>query len=74
MVLELRDKLAAPAGATSAPQVPALSEIERDVLSALTNLGCARPAAEAALQKVRRTHPELTGFESLFRKSLEFVR
>ncbi len=74
MVLELRDKLAAPAGTSAAPQLPVMSDVERDVLSALTNLGCARPAAEAALQKVRKVHPEIAGFEELFRKALEFVR
>ena len=74
MVLELRDKLAAPTGATTAPHTPALNDIEHDVLSALANLGCAKPAAEAALQKVRKLHPEMKGFEALFRKALEFVR
>ena len=75
MVLELRDKLAAPvSGGPAAAHAPALSDVERDVLSALTNLGCARPAAEAALQKVRATRPELTAFEAMFRTALEMVR
>ena len=75
MVLELRDKLAAPQQErTAAEHVPALSDVERDVLSALTNLGCARPAAEAALRKVRATRPDLMAFESMFRTALEMVR
>ena len=75
MVLELRDKLAAPvAGGPGAAHVPALSDVERDVMSALVNLGCARPAAEAALKKVRSTRPELTAFEGMFRTALEMVR
>jgi Holliday junction resolvasome RuvABC DNA-binding subunit len=49
IVLELRDKLSAPVGETAAP-APSLSEIERDVLSALLNLGCAGPAAEQAVR------------------------
>ena len=74
MVLELRDKLAAPASGSPAESAPALSDVERDVLSALVNLGCARPAAEAALKKVRSTRPELTAFEGMFRTALEMVR
>jgi Holliday junction DNA helicase RuvA len=75
MVLELRDKLAAPSSeGPAAEHAPALSDVERDVLSALTNLGCAKPAAEAALKKVRATRPELTAFEVMFRTALEMVR
>ena len=48
MVLELRDKLPASAGAAS-PVVPPISAIEEDVLSALVNLGYQRAAAEKAL-------------------------
>jgi len=73
MVLELRDKLPAAAGAEASPAAPALSAIEDDVLSALLNLGCARPAAEAAVRKARGAGTPAE-FEPLFRKSLEFVR
>jgi holliday junction DNA helicase RuvA len=74
MVLELRDKLPAPAGEdTGAPAAPSLSALDEDVLSALLNLGCARPAAEAAVRKARAAGaPE--AFEPLFRKALELVR
>jgi Holliday junction DNA helicase RuvA len=72
IVLELRDKLPAPAGEEAAA-APALSRLDEDVLSALTNLGCTRPAAEAAVRKARAGgSPD--EFESLFRKALELVR
>jgi len=73
MVLELRDKLPAPAGEAAAPPAPSLSEIEQDVLSALLNLGCARPAAEQAVRKAK-TSGAAMDFEPLFRKALELVR
>ena len=73
MVLELRDKLAAPVGESAAARVPSLSEIEQDVLSALLNLGCARPAAEQAVRKAKAAG--VGGeFEPLFRRALELVR
>jgi len=74
MVLELRDKLPAPAG--EEPQTApaeALSPIDQDVLSALLNLGCARPQAEAAVRKAKATGLALE-FEPLFRRALELVR
>ncbi|MCC6262671.1 MAG: Holliday junction branch migration protein RuvA [Bryobacterales bacterium] len=76
IVLELKDKLqgfeaVAPAGA-AAPRTN-LSPVDEDVLSALVNLGCARPAAEAALLKAKGL-VEGAGFEALFRKALELVR
>jgi Holliday junction DNA helicase RuvA len=77
MVLELRDKLEGVAGgipaATEERASSAMTEIEQDVLSALINLGCNRPAAEAAIRKAKSggTAPE---FEPLFRRSLELVR
>lgn len=75
MVVELRDKLdllpgAAPKKAASSV---ALSALERDVLSALVNLGCLRNAAEAAILKLKAEGAP-QDFESLFRRSLELVR
>jgi len=75
IVLELREKLPPPAGAPEdlAPGAGALSALERDVLSALINLGCAAAAAEAAVRKARAAGvPE--EFEPLFRRALELVR
>ncbi len=67
MVLELRDKLddfgAAP---TAAPVTP----VEEDVLSALVNLGYARPAAERALAASRNGGKTPPAFETLFRDAL----
>ncbi|MBC7924788.1 MAG: Holliday junction branch migration protein RuvA [Bryobacteraceae bacterium] len=75
IVLELRDKLEGMGGVVtpSAPKAVVLSELETDVLSALINLGCQRPAAEVAIRKASTAGagPE---FETLFRKSLELVR
>jgi Holliday junction DNA helicase RuvA len=74
MVLELRDKLPAPAGEepeTSA--VSALSPVDQDVLSALLNLGCGRPQAEAAVRKAKAAGGPAE-FEPLFRRALELVR
>lgn len=77
MVLELRDKLPAVTGEELQPEAAgALSPVEQDVLSALLNLGCARPQAEAALKKVKAGAPAavLADFEPLFRRALELVR
>ena len=73
MVLELRDKLPVPAGEEQSVAGPALSRLDEDVFSALLNLGCSRPAAEAAVRKARAggTPDE---FEPLFRKALELAR
>ena len=75
MVLELRDKVDAVAGAGAKPLVSAapVSELEADIISALVNLGSPRPAAEAAVRKARTTVPG-EEFEPLFRRALELVR
>jgi Holliday junction DNA helicase RuvA len=73
MVLELRDKLPGPEGGDQTPAAPSLSALDEDVMSGLLNLGCARPAAEAAIRKARAAGvPD--EFEALFRKALELVR
>jgi Holliday junction DNA helicase RuvA len=74
MVLELRDKLPAVSGSEPDSAGPAtLSPVDQDVLSALLNLGCARPQAEAAVRKAKAAGG-LTEFEPLFRRALELVR
>jgi Holliday junction DNA helicase RuvA len=75
MVLELRDKLPAVSGAgpDSPPAPDSLSPLDQDVLSALLNLGCARPQAEAAVRKAKAGGGMLE-FEPLFRRALELVR
>jgi holliday junction DNA helicase RuvA len=78
MVLELKDKLeglggGVPGTGLAVRTEPALSGMEQDVLSALLNLGCQRPAAEAAVRKAKAAEPA-AGFEPMFRKALELVR
>ncbi|MFL6464923.1 MAG: Holliday junction branch migration protein RuvA [Bryobacteraceae bacterium] len=77
MVLELKDKLAGVEGSVPGDGAvaagPALSVLERDVLSALQNLGCSRPAAEEAVRKVKeRGAPE--EFEPFFRAAMGLMR
>jgi Holliday junction DNA helicase RuvA len=75
MVLELRDKLEmlAPAAGASAAPPSTLSALDQDVLSALVNLGCARPVAEAAVRKAK-SQGIAEGFEPLFRRAMELIR
>lgn len=76
IVLELKDKLVGvEAGPATAPAEagPAWTPLERDVLSALQNLGCSRPAAEEAVRKVKdRGAP--AEFEAFFRAAMAVVR
>ncbi|MGH9579963.1 MAG: Holliday junction branch migration protein RuvA [Terriglobales bacterium] len=67
LVLELRDKLEALAGAQ--PGAAASSPLEEDVLSALTNLGYGRPAAERALAAAAKNGANRS-FDALFREAL----
>ncbi len=64
MVLELRDKLPV---TTSVAIIPTLSAVEDDVLSALTNLGYQRAAAEKALEKVPKNSQS---FDVIVREAL----
>jgi Holliday junction DNA helicase RuvA len=68
MVLELRDKLPA-GGVRAVPAVPAMSATEEDVLSALTNLGYPRPAAEKAVAVAAKSG-QGTSFDAMFREAL----
>lgn len=77
IVLELKDKLAGVdvEGKSSAAVEagPPFDALDRDVLSALQNLGCSRQAAEEAVRKVKqRGAPE--SFEPFFREALAVVR
>lgn len=65
MVLELRDKLPAE-GKGEVAAAPTMSATEEDVLSALTNLGYQRAAAERALNSIARSG----SFEAMFRGAL----
>lgn len=68
MVLELRDKLPAE-GVAESPVTPAMSAVEEDVLSALTNLGYQRAAAERALASIEKNGKD-SSFEVMFRQTL----
>lgn len=72
MVLELRDKLPAIDGTEQVQAVPSLSATQEDVLSALTNLGFQRAAAEKALaQTAKKGNGE--SFDALFRGALGLI-
>jgi Holliday junction DNA helicase RuvA len=73
MVLELKGKLPAATGDETQPAAPAPEPVDQDVLSALLNLGCARPQAEAAVRKAKAAGGG-ADFEVLFRRALELVR
>ncbi len=74
LVVELRDKLDMLGGkAPAAAPAMVMSAVDEDVLSALVNLGCPRPAAEAAIRKARAAGVAAE-FEPLFRRALELVR
>ncbi len=77
IILELRDKLPAPVGEAATAAQPALTDVDQDVLSALLNLGCARPAAETAIRKAKAaagSGANMADFEPLFRRAMEYVR
>ncbi|MBV9082853.1 MAG: Holliday junction branch migration protein RuvA [Acidobacteriaceae bacterium] len=77
IVLELKDKVAvidAAGKPVPAPEAaPGFTTLEMDVLSALQNLGCSRPAAEEAVRKAKQKGVEPV-FEPLFRSALALVR
>lgn len=77
MILELKDKLSAVGApgkaAALADMEAAMSPLERDVLSALQNLGCSRAAAEEAMKKVKDKGAP-GEFEPFFRAALAAVR
>lgn len=77
IVLELRDKMeglgGAPVAAVKGPAAVILSSEQSDVVSALVNLGCQQPAAEAAVRKAAG-EPGVSGFEPLFRRAMELLR
>lgn len=68
MVLELRDKLPAPAPGHEIA-APALNPVEEDVLSALMNLGYQRAAAEKTLAVATKAG-KASSFDQLFREAL----
>jgi len=76
VVLELKDKLDDMAGFTAEGVVvrPSLGATAEDVLSALVNLGYARPIAQKAVESAAKDAAVAGDFEKLFRASMAAVR
>ena len=68
MVLELRDKLP-PLGAEAVTEIPTLTAVQEDVMSALINLGYPRAVAEKAVSTVAKDGDN-DSFEKMFRGAL----
>ncbi len=78
VILELRDKLegmGGPSGpgAAKPASVAVFTAVQSDVASALVNLGCQRPAADAAVVKASKEMGDAE-FEPLFRRAMELLR
>ncbi len=77
IVLELKDKVAAVDAAGKPVAVaavgPAPTALESDVISALQNLGCSRPAAEEAVRKAKQNGAPAE-FEPFFRAAMALIR
>lgn len=75
VVLELKDKLDELAVAPATGSGPTLGPVADDVLSAMVNLGYARPVAQRALETALAKNPTLSAdFEALFRAAMAAVR
>jgi holliday junction DNA helicase RuvA len=74
MVLELREKVADLIGGAEQTELPGpFDEDEKDVLSALANLGYPAKQAEAAMVRVKKNQPDVTGVEPLLREALRIL-
>lgn len=71
LIVELKDKLGKQTTISAEAFTPQNNTIEQDALIALTSLGIARPAAEAALKKAVKTNPDNINLEELIRLSLK---
>jgi Holliday junction DNA helicase RuvA len=75
VVLELKDKLDELAVAPAVGAGPSLGPVADDVLSAMVNLGYARPVAQRAIETAQAKQPDVAGeFEGLFRAAMAAVR
>ena len=75
VVLELKDKLEEFALPTSQASAGPSGAATEDVLSALTNLGYQKPAAEKAMEAALKKEPNIADdFEQLFRATLAAIR
>ena len=75
VVLELKDKLDGLAAAQVSVAAPVLGDAAEDALSALMNLGYARPVAQKAIETaLERTPAAKDSFEVLFRAAMAAIR
>ena len=74
VVLELKDKLDDMTGFVPADAPVSLGAVADDVLSALVNLGYARPAAQKAVEAASKDASVSGDFEKLFRASMASMR
>ncbi len=75
VVLELKDKLDDMVGFTPSADAPvSLGATADDVLSALVNLGYARPVAQKAVEAAAKDASVSGDFERLFRAAMSSVR
>ena len=74
IILDLQDKVSRDLAAEAVASVSTPgAAIERDVISAMVNLGCSQDAAEKAVDAARNRGAELE-FDTLFRTAMELVR
>jgi Holliday junction DNA helicase RuvA len=75
VVLELKDKLDSLAAAQVSSVAPVLGEAAEDALSALMNLGYAKPVAQKAIETALQRSPAAKDdFEVLFRAAMAAIR
>jgi len=81
VVLELKDKLDDMAGAPQAASVSSMGPVADDVISALVNLGYARPVAQKAVEAAWKDGmgpggvvARVTNFEWMFRAAMAAIR
>lgn len=72
MLVELKDKVALPAGA-AATGLPLKQGVVKDALSALVNLGYTRSIAEEAVHEAARQHGDEPSLEELLKESLRLL-
>lgn len=77
IIMELKSKTgtmpAALGAGVETGATPQTSEAQ-DVISALMNLGYKQPDAQSALARVTKMQPDATGFDTLFKASLQELR
>ena len=72
LVLELKDKMNKATADLTIPSTPG-NRLQQDALNALVSLGISRPQAEAAIQKINHTVPEINNLEELIKKALKAI-